>query len=85
MGTLTGHAAGDDNRTPVDQTVVVNAVGNGVGEQLDELPEPLTSVVDYLGDDLDRREFVPTTELVDALDIEPIPFGRQLRVSGCHP
>jgi S-DNA-T family DNA segregation ATPase FtsK/SpoIIIE len=50
------------------------------------LPEPLASVVDYLGEDLeeDGREFVPTAELVDALDVEPTAFGRQMGELGCR-
>ena len=50
------------------------------------MPEPLASVVDYLGDDLDEggREFVPTAELVDALDVEPTAFGRQMGDYGCR-
>jgi S-DNA-T family DNA segregation ATPase FtsK/SpoIIIE len=53
----------------------------------DDLPEPLASVVEYLGADLDEfgREFVPTAELVDALDVEPTVFGRQMGELGCRP
>jgi S-DNA-T family DNA segregation ATPase FtsK/SpoIIIE len=52
-----------------------------------DLPEPLASVVDYLGVDLDEggREFVPTAELVGALDVEPTAFGRQMGELGCRP
>jgi S-DNA-T family DNA segregation ATPase FtsK/SpoIIIE len=51
-----------------------------------DLPEPLASVVDYLGEDLDNgRQFVPTAELVDALDVEPTAFGRQMGELGCRP
>lgn len=51
-----------------------------------ELPEPLAAVVEYLGDDLDegRREFVPTAELVEALEVEPTAFGRQMGDCGCR-
>ena len=49
------------------------------------LPEPLASVVDYLGDDVEDREFVPTAELVEALGVEPTLFGRQMRELGCQP
>jgi DNA segregation ATPase FtsK/SpoIIIE, S-DNA-T family len=51
------------------------------------LPEPLASVVDYLGDDLipHGREFVPTAELTDELDIEPSLFARQMGELGCRP
>ncbi|MGH3533510.1 MAG: cell division protein FtsK, partial [Pseudonocardiaceae bacterium] len=52
-----------------------------------DLPEPLASVVDYLGADLDEygREFVSTAELVNALDVEPTAFGRQMGELGCRP
>ncbi|MFN2494687.1 MAG: cell division protein FtsK, partial [Pseudonocardiaceae bacterium] len=47
----------------------------------------LASVVDYLGDDLDPggREFVPTAELTEALDVEPSTFARQMGELGCRP
>jgi S-DNA-T family DNA segregation ATPase FtsK/SpoIIIE len=53
----------------------------------DDLPEPLASVVEYMGADLDDggREFVPTAELVDALNVEPTAFGRQMGELGCRP
>lgn len=87
-GTLTGHAAGDGSRTGVDQASVVKALGTGAPSAADEeetLPEPLASVIAYLGEDLDHRDFVPTAELVDALEVEPTPFGRQMGELGCHP
>jgi S-DNA-T family DNA segregation ATPase FtsK/SpoIIIE len=96
-GTLTGHAAGDDTRDAIDRAAVVKALGSAVGDETDhtegdgqgdqvtELPEPLASVVDYLGDDLDTRDFVPTAELVDALSVEPVLFARQMGEHGCDP
>jgi S-DNA-T family DNA segregation ATPase FtsK/SpoIIIE len=51
----------------------------------DEPPEPLASVIEYLGDDLDNREFVPTAELVEALDVEPTMFAKQMTELGCRP
>jgi S-DNA-T family DNA segregation ATPase FtsK/SpoIIIE len=71
----------------VDQSAVVKALGSGTADNgaSAELPEPLTSVVGYLGDDLDRRDFVPTSELTEALDIEPTRFGRQMGELGCQP
>ena len=48
-------------------------------------PEPLASVVDYLGEEIDEREFVPTSELVEALAVEPTLFGRRMRELGCQP
>ena len=52
-----------------------------------ELPEPLASVVGYLGADLDDdgREFIPTAELAEALTVEPTAFGRQMGELGCRP
>ncbi|MEU5847278.1 cell division protein FtsK [Saccharopolyspora shandongensis] len=85
-GTLTGHAAGDDSSRAIDQAAVVKALGTGTEDSAAvELPEPLASVVEYLGDDLDQREFVPTAELVDALGVEPTMFGRQMGDLGCQP
>ena len=44
-------------------------------------------MVDYLATDLDDdgREFIPTAELVEALDVEPTVFGRQMGELGCRP
>ncbi len=92
-GTLAGHAAGDDTTPAIDQASVVKALGSGEPDQTaggaDEhpvsLPEPLASVVDYLGDEIDDREFIPTGELVTALDVDPGPFAQQMRELGCEP
>ena len=46
------------------------------------LPEPLASVASYL-DELDDREFIPTAELAEALDVEPTSFGRTMADFGC--
>ncbi|WP_245614013.1 FtsK/SpoIIIE domain-containing protein [Actinokineospora inagensis] len=81
-GTLTGHAAGPDT-TPALDHVPVRAIEASTPP--DDLPEPLDAVVRYLGDDLDTREFVPTAELVDALDVEPTAFARQMATLGCKP
>ncbi|KAA9162603.1 cell division protein FtsK [Amycolatopsis acidicola] len=78
-GTLSGHAAGDDGPV-VDAAAVVDALDVGSG-----LPEPLASVVRHLGDALRQREFVPTAELVEALDLDPTSFGRQMGELGCRP
>jgi len=87
-GTLSGHAAGHDTRPALDHAAVARVIGT-VAERTDrtELPEPLTSVVDYLGDDLHSggRDFVPTAELVAALDVEPTAFGLQMGELGCKP
>jgi S-DNA-T family DNA segregation ATPase FtsK/SpoIIIE len=94
-GTLTGHAAGDHQRAAIDPASVVKALGAGAAvetegwntDRLPELPEPLASVVNYLGDDLGPhgREFVPTAELTDELDREPSLFARQMGELRCRP
>jgi len=92
-GTLAGHAAGDHQRHAIDPASVVKALGAAAGidteesARLPELPEPLASVVGYLGNDLNShgREFVPTAELTDELDIEPSLFARQMSELGCRP
>jgi S-DNA-T family DNA segregation ATPase FtsK/SpoIIIE len=90
-GTLTGYAAGQDTAPVLDHAAVVKAIGSGYAPgpvAPVELPEPLASVVDYLGDDLDEqdgRAFVPTAELVEALDVEPTAFGLQMAELGCSP
>ncbi|MEU5262434.1 cell division protein FtsK [Amycolatopsis sp. NPDC021455] len=92
-GTLTGHAAGQDTMPTLDHAAVARTIGAGSGTPTTpepaepvELPQPLASVVDYLGDDLEEggREFVPTAELVGALDVEPTAFGRQMGDYGCR-
>jgi S-DNA-T family DNA segregation ATPase FtsK/SpoIIIE len=85
-GTLTGHAVGDHGTRAIDPAAVLKALGSGVtSTELPELPEPLSSVVRYLGGDLDSRDFVPSSELVQALDVEPTTFGRQMGDAGCQP
>jgi S-DNA-T family DNA segregation ATPase FtsK/SpoIIIE len=86
-GTLTGHAVGDHATRAIDHGAVLKALGSGttVDTSPAELPEPLASVVRHLGDEVDRREFVPTAELVEALDVEPTAFGRQMGECGCQP
>ena len=95
-GTLSGHAAGDvDERGPdvVMAAAVAGALGPGStagddhedGEPVPVLPEPLASVVAYLGDGLHERSFVPTAELVAELGVESTAFGREMRALGCSP
>ncbi|MFF4599442.1 FtsK/SpoIIIE domain-containing protein [Amycolatopsis sp. NPDC001319] len=88
-GTLSGHALGQDSPPSLDRAAVAQALGTGspVLQTVEPvtLPEPLALVVDYLGDDLDEREFIPSAELVDALDVEPTAFGRQMGELGCRP
>jgi S-DNA-T family DNA segregation ATPase FtsK/SpoIIIE len=89
-GTLTGHAIGAASTLALDPAAVAHVIGPS---QLTDavpvrvLPEPLASVVDYLGAELDGdgREFIPTAELVEALNGEPTAFGRQMGELGCRP
>jgi S-DNA-T family DNA segregation ATPase FtsK/SpoIIIE len=90
-GTLTGHAIGAPPLPALDPAAETPALDAAHAHHDDEpppdLPEPLASVVAYLGDELHHgtREFVPTAELLDALDAEPTAFGRQMRELGCRP
>jgi S-DNA-T family DNA segregation ATPase FtsK/SpoIIIE len=85
-GTLAGHAVGDDARRPIDSTSVVKAIVSGTADGwVVDLPEPLAAVVDYLGEELDEREFVPTAELVEALEVEAATFAREMGDLGCKP
>jgi S-DNA-T family DNA segregation ATPase FtsK/SpoIIIE len=90
-GTLSGHAIGADPTPMLDRAAVAKAIGSASVQaddaELVELPEPLASVVDYLGEDLNEpegREFVPTAELVEALGVEPTTFGTQMNDLGCR-
>ncbi|MBQ6643777.1 MAG: cell division protein FtsK [Saccharopolyspora sp.] len=86
-GTLTGHASGDDDQEAIDETAVVKALGTGTAAmpEPENLPEPLAAVCHYLGPELDDREFVPTAELADALDLAPGVFAQQMGDLGCRP
>ncbi|WP_236791855.1 cell division protein FtsK [Amycolatopsis sp. GM8] len=86
-GTLSGHAAGQAPEPLLDHAAAARVLGATAlpREPVEPLPEPLASVVDYLGDDLDEREFVPTAELTEALRVEPTAFGRQMGDLGCRP
>jgi DNA segregation ATPase FtsK/SpoIIIE, S-DNA-T family len=92
-GTLTGHAIGAASVPALDPATVADVIGpsqivaDDAPPSVPDLPEPLASVVEYLGADLDgdRREFVPTAELIEALDVEPTLFGRQMGELGCRP
>ncbi|MBV9013982.1 MAG: cell division protein FtsK [Pseudonocardiales bacterium] len=89
-GTLTGHAIGTGSIPALDPATVANVISGSYptndAPMARELPEPLASVVAYLGSDLDDgREFIPTAELIDALGVEPTAFGRQMGELGCRP
>jgi S-DNA-T family DNA segregation ATPase FtsK/SpoIIIE len=89
-GSLAGHAAGEQP-TAIDPDVAIRVLGPGPvdeeppSEPREALPEPLASVVDYLGEDLDTRTFVPTRELIVALRIDPTTFAREMGELGCAP
>jgi S-DNA-T family DNA segregation ATPase FtsK/SpoIIIE len=92
-GTLTGHAAGHDTAPVLDHAAVAKAIGANTPAAPDpaevvELPEPLAAIVDYLADDLDAhdgREFVPSAELAQALDLDTTELGLLMRELGCRP
>ena len=93
-GTLTGHAIGAASNPALDPAMVADVIGPGQSITDDDavpavpdLPEPLASVIAYLGPDLDAdgREFIATAELIEALDVEPTAFGRQMGELGCRP
>ena len=91
-GTLNGHAAGETAQ-PLDDAAALKALGSTLtvadpdSARDDEPPppEPLASVVAYLGDDLTQRTFVPTAELLTALGVEATAFGRDMGALGCTP
>ena len=92
-GTLTGHAAGQDTMPTLDHAAVARAINAGTATApreraaLGALPEPFAAIADYLGDDLDPdgRDFVPTSELLDVLEIDPKKFAQQMTDAGCRP
>jgi S-DNA-T family DNA segregation ATPase FtsK/SpoIIIE len=90
-GTLTGHAVGQDYTPVLDHAAVAKEIGAGqVGDAVQSpgaLPELLASIVEYLGDDLgpDGREFVPTAELLDVLEIDRRTFSQEMTELGCRP
>jgi DNA segregation ATPase FtsK/SpoIIIE, S-DNA-T family len=91
-GTLNGHAAGETAQS-IDDAAALKALGSTLtvadpdSARDDEPPppEPLASVVAYLGDDLTQRTFVPTAELLTALGVEATAFGRDMGALGCTP
>ncbi|MEV0070824.1 cell division protein FtsK [Amycolatopsis sp. NPDC050768] len=86
-GTLTGHAAGQDTMPVLDHAAAVKAISAGQPVEAVELPALLASIVDYLGDDLgpDGRDFVPTAELLDALEMDRRTFAQEMTDLGCRP
>jgi S-DNA-T family DNA segregation ATPase FtsK/SpoIIIE len=90
--TLSGHAIGAASVPALDPATVVNVIGTSqiTVEQeppVCDLPEPLASVVEYLGTDLDEdgREFIPTAELITALGIDRATLSRHMNELNCRP
>jgi S-DNA-T family DNA segregation ATPase FtsK/SpoIIIE len=92
-GTLTGHALGAASTPALDPATVADVIGtaqpstNLEPPPIYDLPEPLASVVEYLGTDLDEsgREFIPSAELITALNIDRATLSRQMTDLGCRP
>ncbi|MEU4667525.1 cell division protein FtsK [Amycolatopsis sp. NPDC023774] len=86
-GTLTGHAAGQDTMPVLNHAAAMKAISAGQPVDEVELPALLASIVDYLGDDLseDGRDFVPTAELLDALEMDRRTFAQEMTDLGCRP
>jgi S-DNA-T family DNA segregation ATPase FtsK/SpoIIIE len=79
-GLLTGHAAGRELASTTG-----DLPGLGGPRTPVELPGVLADVVAYLGDGLDEREFVQTTELAEALGMKPGVFAPKMASFGCEP
>jgi S-DNA-T family DNA segregation ATPase FtsK/SpoIIIE len=97
-GTLTGHAAGAEPALAVDSAAVARAltvvpplVEEGEesvepdGDATDgELADLLTALSNYLDTGAGDRDFIPTAELIEALDLDPVWFGRAMGQLGCR-
>jgi S-DNA-T family DNA segregation ATPase FtsK/SpoIIIE len=100
-GTLTGHAAGAEPALAVDSAAVAKALtvvpslppageldeegGEDDCATAGELTDLLAAVGEFLDADPSGRDFVPTTELIEALDVEPVWFARALLGFDCRP
>jgi S-DNA-T family DNA segregation ATPase FtsK/SpoIIIE len=92
-GTLTGHAIGTTSTPALDPASVADVIGttqlstDPQPPPICDLPEPLASVVEYLGTDLDEggREFIPTAELITALNTDRATLSRHMTDLGCRP
>ncbi len=92
-GTLTGHAIGAASTPALDPATVADVIGtaqpntNLEPPPICDLPEPLASVVEYLGADLDEsgREFITSAELITAVNIDRATLSRQMTDLGCRP
>ncbi|MBA0126722.1 cell division protein FtsK, partial [Haloechinothrix sp. YIM 98757] len=89
-GTLTGHATGNEPVPRIDHATAATAIStrSDTAAGTAGLPEPLASVADYLAEDLHPehgRTFIPTAELLDALNAEPTAFARHMSDHGCTP
>ncbi len=91
--TLTGHAIGAASTPALDPATVADVIGTAQPSTSLESPtacdppEPLASVVEYLGADLDEggREFIPSAELITALNTDRTTLSRQMSDLGCRP
>ncbi|MDQ3763524.1 MAG: FtsK/SpoIIIE domain-containing protein [Actinomycetota bacterium] len=92
-GTLTGHAIGATSTAALDPATVADVIGTSQPTAYEaplpmcDLPEPLASVLEYLGTDLEEggRQFIPTAELVTALNIDRATLSRHMSDLGCRP
>ncbi|MDQ4092775.1 MAG: cell division protein FtsK [Actinomycetota bacterium] len=92
-GTLTGHAIGAASAPALDPATVADVIGttqlstDPERPPICDLPEPLASVVEYLGTNLDEggREFIPSAELFTALNTDRATLSRQMTDLGCRP
>ncbi|MGH3984637.1 MAG: cell division protein FtsK [Pseudonocardiaceae bacterium] len=92
-GTLTGHAIGAASAPALDPATVADVIGTTPPSTdpepppICDLPEPLASVVEYLGIDLDEsgREFISSAELITALNTDRATLSRHMTDLGCRP
>ncbi|WP_020501829.1 FtsK/SpoIIIE domain-containing protein [Sciscionella marina] len=87
-GTLTGHAIGQEPAPALgtaNMAGVITASAVETGPDLSGIPEPLAAVLLYLHENANGREFVPTAELVEALELEATSFGKDMGELGCAP
>lgn len=90
-GTLSGHAAGETLAPMLDPADIAKAIGSGQrtvdqAEPIQEFGEPLASIMLKFSADFAEggRDFIPTAELVAALDTDPVTFGADMARLGCR-
>ncbi|WP_020499150.1 FtsK/SpoIIIE domain-containing protein [Sciscionella marina] len=82
-GTLTGHAIGQEPAPALGTANMAGVITASTAAT--EVPEPLASVLAYLNDQEEEREFIPTAELVEELDVDPTQFAVAMGELGCSP